>query len=66
MSALNHQRHLLGQLAGIENTLAMLKRNIRLLELIHFGIDELTSRAYESYSSIEAELTDRHVRSLRV
>ena len=32
----------------------------------HFGIDELTSRAHESYSSIEAELTDRQVRSLRV
>ena len=32
----------------------------------HFGIDELTSRAYESYSSIEAELTDRQVLSLRV
>ena len=29
----------------------------------HFGIDELTSRAYESYSSIENELTDRQVRS---
>jgi len=29
----------------------------------HFGIDELTSRAYESYSSIEDELTDRQVRS---
>ena len=29
----------------------------------HFGIDELTSRAYESYSSIEEELTDRQVRS---
>jgi len=29
----------------------------------HFGIDELTSRAYESYSSLEGELTDRQVRS---
>ena len=29
----------------------------------HFGIDELTSRAYESYSNIEDELTDRQVRS---
>ena len=29
----------------------------------HFGIDELTSRTYESYSSIEDELTDRQVRS---
>jgi len=29
----------------------------------HFGIDELTSRSYESYSSLEAELTDRQVRS---
>ena len=29
----------------------------------HFGIDELTSRAHESYSSIESELTDRQVRS---
>ena len=31
--ALNHQRYLLGQLAGVEHTLAMLKRNIRLLDL---------------------------------
>ncbi len=31
--ALNHQRYLLGQLASFEHTLAMLKRNIRLLEL---------------------------------
>ncbi|MBA7688415.1 hypothetical protein ES703_96895 [subsurface metagenome] len=29
----------------------------------HFGIDELTSRAYESYSSIEGKITDRQVRS---
>jgi hypothetical protein len=29
----------------------------------HFGINELTSRAYESYSSLETELTDRQVRS---
>jgi len=33
VSALNHQRYLLGQLAGIEHTLAMLKRNTRLLDL---------------------------------
>ena len=29
----------------------------------HFGINELTSRAYESYSTLETELTDRQVRS---
>jgi len=29
----------------------------------HFGINELTSRAYESYSSLETELSDRQVRS---
>lgn len=29
----------------------------------HFGINELTSRSYESYSSIEDELTDRQIRS---
>ncbi len=33
VSSLNHQRYLLGQLAGIKPTLAMLKRNVRLLEL---------------------------------
>jgi len=32
----------------------------------YFGIDELTSRAYESYSSLEGELTDRRVLILRV
>ena len=29
----------------------------------HFGIDELTTRGYQSYSSVEGELSDRQIRS---